>query len=169
MVIICTEFNHFNLGNLFCKWHFSWFASGICVSVCGIAPLNPKIVGGADAAPGSWPWQVNLQLYGKHLCGGSLINKEWVLTAAHCVVGWENEILLSQSWLEFDPGLSKKANIRFEGKKWHSWKSQQHIRTEILQKANMNSVKLFIFWFQSKHKQILGFSGPSELAGKKSK
>uniref|UniRef100_A0A3B3CL93 Si:dkey-32n7.7 n=1 Tax=Oryzias melastigma TaxID=30732 RepID=A0A3B3CL93_ORYME len=63
-------------------------------SLCGIAPLNPKIVGGADAAPGSWPWQVSLQLYGKHLCGGSLINKEWVLTAAHCVVG-TNKFLVS--------------------------------------------------------------------------
>uniref|UniRef100_A0A3B3CIW9 Si:dkey-32n7.7 n=1 Tax=Oryzias melastigma TaxID=30732 RepID=A0A3B3CIW9_ORYME len=62
--------------------------------MCGIAPLNPKIVGGADAAPGSWPWQVSLQLYGKHLCGGSLINKEWVLTAAHCVVG-TNKFLVS--------------------------------------------------------------------------
>uniref|UniRef100_A0A8C7Y4Q4 Uncharacterized protein n=1 Tax=Oryzias sinensis TaxID=183150 RepID=A0A8C7Y4Q4_9TELE len=40
---------------------FSWIASYFCVSVCGIAPLNSKIVGGADAVPGSWPWQASLQ------------------------------------------------------------------------------------------------------------
>ncbi|XP_008435038.1 testisin-like [Poecilia reticulata] len=52
---------------------------------CGFAPRNPKIVGGQDASPGSWPWQVELQLNGQFKCGGSLINKKWVLTAAHCI------------------------------------------------------------------------------------
>uniref|UniRef100_A0A8C6LRM4 Si:ch73-182e20.4 n=1 Tax=Nothobranchius furzeri TaxID=105023 RepID=A0A8C6LRM4_NOTFU len=58
-----------------------------CLIVCGIAPLNPKIVGGGDAAPGSWPWQVELLKFGSFYCGGSLISREWVLTAAHCVSG----------------------------------------------------------------------------------
>ncbi|MEQ2293262.1 hypothetical protein AMECASPLE_031493 [Ameca splendens] len=54
------------------------------LGVCGIATQNPKIVGGQDASPGSWPWQVSLQISGRHFCGGSLINRNWVLSAAHC-------------------------------------------------------------------------------------
>ncbi|KAM9457779.1 chymotrypsin-like protease CTRL-1 [Clarias gariepinus] len=54
------------------------------LSVCGRAPLNTKIVGGANAAVGSWPWQVSIQTKGFHFCGGSLINENWVLSAAHC-------------------------------------------------------------------------------------
>ncbi|XP_017283958.1 prostasin-like [Kryptolebias marmoratus] len=57
------------------------------LGVCGIAPLNAKrdsrIVGGEDAAPGAWPWQATLEIRGA-LCGGSLINNQWVLSAAHC-------------------------------------------------------------------------------------
>uniref|UniRef100_A0A3Q0R7M9 Peptidase S1 domain-containing protein n=1 Tax=Amphilophus citrinellus TaxID=61819 RepID=A0A3Q0R7M9_AMPCI len=46
--------------------------------------LNTRIVGGQDATPGSWPWQVSLHTSGRHFCGGSLINNQWVLCAAHC-------------------------------------------------------------------------------------
>ncbi|PDW03707.1 trypsin-like serine protease [Candidatus Viridilinea mediisalina] len=43
-----------------------------------------RIVGGQNAQPGAWPWQV-MVLPAGYLCGGSLIRADWVLTAAHCV------------------------------------------------------------------------------------
>ncbi|XP_042559951.1 serine protease 27-like, partial [Clupea harengus] len=54
------------------------------LNVCGQAPLNTRIVGGEDAPVGAWPWQASLHNIGRHFCGGSLINKDWVMTAAHC-------------------------------------------------------------------------------------
>ncbi|KAM9425396.1 trypsin-1-like [Pholidichthys leucotaenia] len=66
---------------LFCKGCESQFPA------CGSAVLNTRIVGGAGAIEGSWPWQVSLAENGSSFCGGSLINSRWVLTAAHCIFG----------------------------------------------------------------------------------
>uniref|UniRef100_A0A3P9QJ96 Testisin-like n=1 Tax=Poecilia reticulata TaxID=8081 RepID=A0A3P9QJ96_POERE len=72
--------------HLFLDFYFTYYFFCMVLSLeCGFAPRNPKIVGGQDASPGSWPWQVELQLNGQFKCGGSLINKKWVLTAAHCI------------------------------------------------------------------------------------
>ena len=45
-----------------------------------------RVVGGHDALPGEYCWQVALiNSLNQYLCGGALIGTQWVLTAAHCV------------------------------------------------------------------------------------
>ena len=34
-----------------------------------------------------FPWQISLRNLGSHICGGSIINENQVITAAHCVEG----------------------------------------------------------------------------------
>lgn len=58
-----------------------------------------RIAGGQEASHGDWPWQVSFQhrtcrkagrggtrlCTWKHLCGASIVDNKWVVTAAHCI------------------------------------------------------------------------------------
>ncbi|RWS22072.1 Plasma kallikrein-like protein [Leptotrombidium deliense] len=65
---------------------------------CGLTPIEPqlndmlRVVGGFAAVEGSWPWQVDVQVKyiepSGHICGGTLISSQFVLTAAHCFLSF---------------------------------------------------------------------------------
>lgn len=52
---------------------------------CGRRGTVLRVVGGQDANLHEWPWMTLLVLPGGGLCGGTLINDRFVLTAAHCI------------------------------------------------------------------------------------
>ena len=54
---------------------------------CGRKGASTRIVGGTDATPGAWPWQVLIDYKiheGLHWCGGSILTPYWIVSAAHC-------------------------------------------------------------------------------------
>ncbi|XP_073400351.1 ovochymase-1 isoform X3 [Dendrobates tinctorius] len=66
---------------------------------CGIPPLrkmvnliqaSSRIVGGADAPIGGQPWTVSIKFYERHICGGAIVERNLVVTAAHCVYPADN-------------------------------------------------------------------------------
>ena len=54
-----------------------------------------KIIDGTETSINEYPWTVSLQIADGHICGGSLISENWVLTAAHCIGKKHIHILVS--------------------------------------------------------------------------
>uniref|UniRef100_A0A3B4FF76 Granzyme B-like n=1 Tax=Pundamilia nyererei TaxID=303518 RepID=A0A3B4FF76_9CICH len=60
----------------------------IFLPLMGKGAAESGIVGGREAKPHSRPYMVSVQYRGVHSCGGILIQRDFVLTAAHCKYTW---------------------------------------------------------------------------------
>ncbi|XP_013180349.1 PREDICTED: glandular kallikrein-like, partial [Papilio xuthus] len=62
----------------------------VCINILvSLQETVPRVTGGHEATPYSHPYMVSLQKrllwFRLHICGGSIISKNRILTAAHCV------------------------------------------------------------------------------------
>jgi hypothetical protein len=55
---------------------------------CGVPSIaaKPKIIGGIEATPYSWPWQVQIRYFGGHLCGGAVVSPGMLVTYARAYI-----------------------------------------------------------------------------------
>lgn len=92
-------------------------------SECGVPDIMPKIysriVGGVEATPHSWPWQVSMKYSGynwQHWCGASVLYPHWVITAAHCVHGYgpasNFKIVLGEHDRLEDEGMEEELEVK---------------------------------------------------------
>lgn len=56
---------------------YSNFIHWIVANPVDLPPSDDLIVGGHDTTIEEHPWQVSLQFYSSHRCGGSIIGNKW--------------------------------------------------------------------------------------------
>ncbi|XP_058467631.1 chymotrypsin-1-like [Malaya genurostris] len=60
-----------------------------------IAEKETRIAGGQEATVNQFPYQAALLTpLGIYFCGGAILNREWIATAASCVIGLTNQDLI---------------------------------------------------------------------------
>ncbi|XP_055384116.1 chymotrypsin-1-like [Condylostylus longicornis] len=87
----------------------------VLIAVAAVNAHSGRVVGGTDAEEGEFPYIVSLRSsFGSHSCGGSILNNQWILTAAHCVGAGANGITIQYGVTKIDssgPNVSKVSKV----------------------------------------------------------
>ncbi|XP_076651456.1 trypsin delta-like [Halictus rubicundus] len=82
--------------------------------------LDGRIVGGVATVIEQAPYQVSLQRQGYHFCGGSIIAKNWVVTAAHCTSYGAANIKVRSGATDVSKGSLHRVEKLFKHENYHS-------------------------------------------------
>jgi secreted trypsin-like serine protease len=92
----------------------------VALPVFAAGGIEPQVVGGEPVPNGDYPFVASLgdvtdgaTAYGRHFCGASLIDRNSVLTAAHCVQGtpkWPLRVTLGRTVLSSDGGQTRRVS-----------------------------------------------------------
>ncbi|EDW53969.1 trypsin alpha-3 [Drosophila sechellia] len=74
---------------MFVQWIFLVFS----VTLVSSKWTPERIVGGDQISILSVPWQASILWFGKHYCGAAIYSEDIVITAAHCLTGYDSEFL----------------------------------------------------------------------------
>jgi len=77
--------------------------------------IDTRIIGGTPSSPERYPYLVSLTYFGSHICGGSLVAKDMVLSAAHCA-GYASSVELGRydRNMAFDENLHERIEVAYE-------------------------------------------------------
>uniref|UniRef100_A0A8W7K914 Peptidase S1 domain-containing protein n=1 Tax=Anopheles albimanus TaxID=7167 RepID=A0A8W7K914_ANOAL len=82
---------------------------------CGRTNRLTRIVGGQETQVNQYPWMTMLQYSGTFYCGGSLISDRHVLTAAHCVHGFNPKkisvVLMEHDRVSTTESMTRSARV----------------------------------------------------------
>ncbi|XP_052132727.1 brachyurin-like [Frankliniella occidentalis] len=91
-----------------------------------------RIVGGNEAAPGQFPHQVGIWIYkhkSKFFCGGSILNQNTVITAAHCAEAGDSfEIVFGAHHIRKDTSVVRETTKKLVHPKYQD---DGHISNDI--------------------------------------
>ncbi|CAG0888062.1 unnamed protein product [Cyprideis torosa] len=83
--------------------------------------ITKRISGGMEANPGDWPWAAALFQKPQHrntpptfICGGVVLGKRHVLTAAHCIIVSENYLIVRLGEYNLTDGNETSVAIDFD-------------------------------------------------------
>ncbi|XP_028373613.2 probable threonine protease PRSS50 [Phyllostomus discolor] len=102
---------------------------------CGMSQEKDPTLRDPEAMARRWPWMVSLRANDTHICTGTLIASQWVLTVAHCMIQKD----VNYSVLVGSPQMDQAAptaaevpvrqvivNSRYRARRLWSWVGQAH-------------------------------------------
>jgi len=146
-----------NVATLLFKSNKNDFETGFSCTVtapedckCGKKKVSTRIVNGQETDVLEYPWQAGLVSTGDTttFCGGSLINSNWVLTAAHCTIWTASSPSAIQVLLaEHDVTVSESHTERFNIKRiinhanfdWDPWNGHDVALLELDGRVNFET------------------------------